>query len=326
MALTAEKLHEIVQALQDAQATRYLTAVGFVVLLYDHVLTFVDEVKLIWAAPVSFPKYAFLFNRYLVLACMLGVAYETCGFAGDLFTDLGCRRLLAATSILSLISTGIGNILVLLRVIILWDHRPIVFKLMSAGFVICFGTQIGMMIAVIVTYWPGVVWSSVAGMCAPMVWDPKLIGVWAAPMLFEVLVILSILLNALDRPHHADIPLAEALYRDGITYFIAVTCLRVLNLVLATAGRPSITLLGVFFVWGILTTTLNRSLLRMRRTEVDSKAAAELSLNASGRASPFGISSGNGSGVVIVDMDQESVASGSPRWLELKHIRSSSEP
>lgn len=92
MALSAEKLHEIVQALQDAQATRYLTgtslfhssrvwalnslpAVGFVVLLYDHVLTFVDEVKLIWAAPVSFPKYAFLFNRYLVLACMLGVAY-----------------------------------------------------------------------------------------------------------------------------------------------------------------------------------------------------------------------------------------------------------
>lgn len=52
-----------------------LSAVGLVVLLYDHALTFVDEVKLIWAAPASFPKYAFLFNRYLVLGCMLGVAY-----------------------------------------------------------------------------------------------------------------------------------------------------------------------------------------------------------------------------------------------------------
>lgn len=39
-------------------------------------------------------------------------------------------------------------------------------------------------------------------------------------MLFEVLVIISILLNALDRPHHADIPLTKALYRDGIIYFI----------------------------------------------------------------------------------------------------------
>lgn len=63
----------------------------------------------------------------------------------------------------------------------------------------------------------------------------------------------------------------------------------------------------------------------MRRTEVNSKAALEFSLNIGGRASPFGISSHNGSGVIIVDMDQESIASGSSRWLELKHIRSSSE-
>lgn len=50
-------------------------AVGLVILLYDHVLTFVDEVRLVWRAPRSFPKYAFLFNRYLVLACLLVVTY-----------------------------------------------------------------------------------------------------------------------------------------------------------------------------------------------------------------------------------------------------------
>ena len=92
---------QIVQALEDADATRYLsgmssplppsphtahealylrgsTAVGLIVLLYDHVLTFFDEVRLIWRAPASYPKYAFLFNRYLVLACLITIARGSC--------------------------------------------------------------------------------------------------------------------------------------------------------------------------------------------------------------------------------------------------------
>lgn len=34
-----------------------------------------DEVKLVWGAPRSFAKHAFLVNRYIVLGCMLAVAY-----------------------------------------------------------------------------------------------------------------------------------------------------------------------------------------------------------------------------------------------------------
>ena len=82
------------------------TAVGLTVLFYDHVLTFADEVRLVWLAPRSLAKYAFLFNRYLVLGTLLCVACgtrrntlspsdhltndllaELCGFVGDVFTD-----------------------------------------------------------------------------------------------------------------------------------------------------------------------------------------------------------------------------------------------
>lgn len=60
--------------LWDANATRYLEAIGLTILLYDHVLTFAGEVRLIWFAPTSFVKYTFLFNRYLVLATLITVA------------------------------------------------------------------------------------------------------------------------------------------------------------------------------------------------------------------------------------------------------------
>lgn len=78
----------------DANATRYLsgmltalfspqslgllefkTAVGLVILLYDHLLTFSDEIELVWKAKPSFAKGLFLFNRYLVVGCLLAVAY-----------------------------------------------------------------------------------------------------------------------------------------------------------------------------------------------------------------------------------------------------------
>jgi hypothetical protein len=48
---------------------------GLVVLLYDHLLTLPKEVELIWKAPASAPKYAFLLNRYIVPSILLAVAY-----------------------------------------------------------------------------------------------------------------------------------------------------------------------------------------------------------------------------------------------------------
>lgn len=50
-------------------------AVGLVVLAYDHTLTLGDEITLVWTAPHSFAKWAFLVNRYFVLCMLIIVAY-----------------------------------------------------------------------------------------------------------------------------------------------------------------------------------------------------------------------------------------------------------
>lgn len=67
---------------QHVQASRYFDMVGLVVcgrgtnptyiindeqvLLYNHVLTFDDEVRFIWKAPTTLPKVLFLLQRYVV--------------------------------------------------------------------------------------------------------------------------------------------------------------------------------------------------------------------------------------------------------------------
>jgi hypothetical protein len=70
-ALSAERAKNI-----DLSYSRAVA--GLVVVLYDHVLTFGDEVRLIWAAPRSFAKWIFLVNRYLTEVCLLAVANGAC--------------------------------------------------------------------------------------------------------------------------------------------------------------------------------------------------------------------------------------------------------
>lgn len=44
-------------------------------MLYDHAITFQEEVRCIWTAPNSFPKYAFLLNRYLVPIVLIAILH-----------------------------------------------------------------------------------------------------------------------------------------------------------------------------------------------------------------------------------------------------------
>jgi hypothetical protein len=49
--------------------------IGVAFLIYDHVITFRREYDLVWRAPASTSKYAFLVNRYIVPAAMIPVLW-----------------------------------------------------------------------------------------------------------------------------------------------------------------------------------------------------------------------------------------------------------
>ena len=140
-------------------------AVGLVALLYDHILTFPEEVSLIWRSPPSFSKYAFILNRYLVPLALITTAFEMCGFSGFQFTDgvsvlfltiaiqkliedsyrynrgklqtshfwgcttyrdlCSCRFVIITAAIMAVISIGMANMLVLMRVVMLWDYNVV---------------------------------------------------------------------------------------------------------------------------------------------------------------------------------------------------------
>ena len=138
-------------------------AVGLVMLLYDHALTLSEEISLIWKSPPSFAKYAFLLNRYLVPLTLLTIAFEMCGLSGIVFTDgvsslflfvietsywnlvagvlevclnlsnssflcsdlCSCQFFMISGAMLGITSIGLANLLVLMRVVMLWNHNVV---------------------------------------------------------------------------------------------------------------------------------------------------------------------------------------------------------
>ncbi|KAI0033585.1 hypothetical protein K488DRAFT_84783 [Vararia minispora EC-137] len=62
--LLAGLLAEVESALVQYRASIYVSIASLTFLMYDHLLTFADEVEFVWNAPSSLPKWFFLVNRY----------------------------------------------------------------------------------------------------------------------------------------------------------------------------------------------------------------------------------------------------------------------
>ncbi|KAI0313001.1 hypothetical protein OF83DRAFT_592264 [Amylostereum chailletii] len=274
---------ELIRGARDAVGIRYLSVIGLVCLCYDHVQTFPDEVVLVWKAPNSIAKWIFLFNRYLVLGCLLAIAHMMCGFGGGgLYTDAVCKGLLSTTSFASVISIGMANILVLFRVLLLWDNNRNILIVLAATFVVSFSCTLGFMIASVVKLRDGVQYIEYVHACSTTTTTPAWVGVWASPLLFELVTLLLTLYNAFSRPRSENTGLTSTLHRDGLAFFFAVTCFRTINIVFATSRYPNRILYAGFAVWAFNTVILNRLLIHIRRSEIRLAVSQKFALEAAG--------------------------------------------
>ncbi|KAH8119517.1 hypothetical protein DFH11DRAFT_450961 [Phellopilus nigrolimitatus] len=285
----------LIQGVHDSIATRYVTAVGLVFMLYDHLLTFQDEVNLVWTAKPSFAKKLFLLNRYVVPISQVMTASFMNHFGESLLSDDDCKMFLCVTFILGILSVGCANVLVILRVITLWERDRRVVKLMGIGFLFCFTPTLCLTIIVLSKAYVGFVYVEHVHMCVSTVKAPELPGVWAcsvrlfllisrAPtspatlvacllsncslfrkMVFEVLVLACVVFNAIGRPRLQDTPLRRVLYRDGLFFFVFLSTLRTINLIISIAARSTLILVSSYFVWSMTTLVLNHSLLDIQK-------------------------------------------------------------
>ncbi|KAL5524071.1 hypothetical protein ACEPAG_8244 [Sanghuangporus baumii] len=212
----------LIQALHDLNKTRYISAVGMILLLYDHFLTSVDSIDYVKNSPPSVEKTVFLLNRYLVPLSQICVAVFMDHFSGSDLPDLSCQIVICLTFVVGILSIASSNVLVMLRVIHLWNRDHCIIKLLVYGFILSFLATVGFAIEVMYRSLPGIQYVSYAHSCVSTIKASTLPGVWASSLIFEVIVLALVIYNALSRPRGNSTPLTRVLCRDGILFFVAL--------------------------------------------------------------------------------------------------------
>jgi len=249
-------------------ATTYLTGAGLVALLYDHLLTFDDEVRYIWQAPSTPPKFFFLFVRYMVPMTLLTHTHYLSGLSRVQLSDTFCRTWLSIALVIGSLSIAISNFLILLRLWILWNRnrRYMVWTLLC--FVITQCAVIACTTITIVDLMGSLRYNSAFRLCV-ITHRGSIAVYWAPGMFFELVVFATTCYNVLSRPRTHLSPMIKSLYRDGFNYFIILFGLRVANLALTIAAPLSLIYLGVFVIWCATTITLSRFIFKVRRLAVE---------------------------------------------------------
>lgn len=276
-------LHEIEIELLHVRASRYLSAAGYVLLLYDYFLTLPEEVKLIWPTPWSLVKALFLINRYSVPIFLTINSWEMSGFSGPHSTTF-CRRWVPIEGYAEIASLGISNFLLLLRVHALYGRSRKVFMFLGAFYILTYISILATATLALVHMIPHLTYSPLAGICTVPEKPVTLQAIWAAPLGFEILVFGMTLYKCLEhaKSQQLQIPLLHTLYRDGFLYFLVIVVIRILNLSLWIVAPASLIYLGLYFIWALITLLISRLLLNLRNVSTHTQWSAETDVRGMG--------------------------------------------
>ncbi|KAJ7720167.1 hypothetical protein B0H16DRAFT_1896895 [Mycena metata] len=279
-AAAAQALHDAIVGLENVVITRYISAAGFVVLLYDHLLTLDDEVQYVWAAPNTTAKILFLVLRYMVPIFLTATTVTRSGLPVIPMSDIVCKIWISSTTYAGWLSIVISNLLVLLRI---WTtlprgHRFIIWSMYF--FVVMQLMSLGVTTWVITNMIPVLVFEPLVGLCT-FNEKPNVVGLWLPGLAFEVVVFGTVCWNVLDRPRSVGIDSQEGkitrvLARDGVLYFVVISGLRVANTVIAIVAPISSLFIIVFFIWAGTTVTTSRLIINSRREAGEREKMAQL--------------------------------------------------
>ncbi|KAF7367112.1 hypothetical protein MSAN_00970800 [Mycena sanguinolenta] len=224
-------------------AIRYLSAVAVTAIVYDHALTFADEVKLIWFNNQAGMgnRISFIVNRYTTEAGVIYVAYMFSGASRGLSNQV-CGNFIWVFGVVGSVSMAAQQYIMVARVYVLWDRRTVIKWIVMVAFAIqtAFTTVFAILTAYKLQPFSG--YDPRIHMCGISATPWTLPVTMATLVAFGVFIIVMTIFNALDRPHQKQADVVTALVHDGARMFIVRPMATGSPLSYIAAGAP------VFFI------------------------------------------------------------------------------
>jgi len=219
----------------DTTLTNYVAFIGFTILVWDHIITFDDEVKYIWRRRKTLLTYLFLINRY----------FTPLGFVGGLiayFSDwsyAGCNHFVRYEGATVSIAIELSGLMMLLRVRALYIQQPKV--IWFVGSILLAEIVVN---AWLVSHGEAVQHSTGVHACS-MIFDPSLrfapsASAWL-PLLYDTIVIGLTLVKCVGPVKQRTAShIVKTLLKDGLIYYSAIFAVNFVLAIMIVSTPPGV--------------------------------------------------------------------------------------
>ncbi|QRV84000.1 dephospho-CoA kinase [Ceratobasidium sp. AG-Ba] len=256
-------LHDMETAAIHGFASNYYTVAGICVLLYDHILTFPDEVQYVWKQKWSVVSTMFVLNRYITPFVLAVDLYDKGGLSSYLSHSF-CVNWYYAETVWNLLCFGFVHAIVALRVHAIWGRPRWLLITLSVLFTTYFVSTAVIAYVLQIKVAQTVEYNPFFRVCLVII-SRYLWTCWIPSLAFETILFV---LTAIKAREHSkanfDTPILQILYRDGVVYFAIISCCCLFNMVVWIVAPLSLVALSKYFTLAIVPAMGARLVLNLR--------------------------------------------------------------
>jgi len=260
----------IEQTASHLLAGKYFQLAAFIMLVYDHLLTFDQEVERIWKQRLSAASVLFLVNRYVTIMEFIVVleAFHNPRWKGEV-----CRKsvLFEASGTIALVA--VGELIMILRVFAIYGRNiRLLVVLMGLWLAQVIVSGAGLRKGFPVPLPPVLTGCILTG-------DGPLPSLWIAPLVTDSIIFFLTLYRAkryaTNRRFLAS-PTIMILVRDGTVYFFLIFLANLANVIVYFSATRDLKDIGASFSQLITATMISRLVLNLRSAPTSSSSERQL--------------------------------------------------
>ncbi|KLO05847.1 hypothetical protein SCHPADRAFT_710544 [Schizopora paradoxa] len=234
----ADLVQEFYEDAQVFTAAKHFIDASFAMLIYDHLLTFGDEVERVWKPKFTGATLLFLINRYFTpLQYIVNIAsFFDAAWTFDSEACINFVKFPGAGTTCSIVV----EIILIIRTYALYGGSNVLLAFLSVLFII----QISAMGMALSRSKPETTRFGLAG-CILTGTDNIFAALWIAPLCMDsVICILTLWKTRQYIRDNVKTPILQVLRRDGILYFAVIFCANLLNVLIFSLAPENVKAIG----------------------------------------------------------------------------------
>lgn len=276
----------ILDGLRDIQTTRYAQLASSSIIVYDHVVTFDQEVELIWSSSWSAGKVLFLINRYYSL---FSVIFNNYGFFSTTLSDSFCLHFFKWQGWTGLIACIIAEMILQMRIYAMYSLNKKVLICMVISFIASISTSAWIMGTVVGSVNAKAIKIPGGTFCMPGTVQTNFFIFWIPMLAFECLLCGLALFRGFQTfrsegtLYQNGRHLVGILIRDSILYFLVICTTYTTCLLVWIIGPTSLLEVPVGFSVAMSCVLANRVVFNVREVNRDIGRSENTSQQAMGK-------------------------------------------